>query len=71
MSGNSIKDTDFVCPECGMPLAGKDIYAHALTHWVEVLEYATSSKKARDRQEILLNGGITYADYKKQVAEGK
>ena len=63
-------DTVKVCPECGVSLDGKDPVAHALTHWVEVLDFAKSSKEARQRQKLLLAGGVTEAEYKKLHGEG-
>lgn len=56
-------DTVKVCPECGISLSGLNISAHALTHWPEYLNPATSSKLARKRQALTLAGGVTAAQY--------
>ena len=56
---------DKVCPECGVSLADKDPIGHALTHFPNFLDPAKSSIKARKHQELIINGGVTVAEYAK------
>ncbi len=53
------------CPECGADMSTLDPEGHALTHWPDYLDPAKSSKAARMRQLLTLNGGVTDAEYKK------
>lgn len=54
-----------VCPECGVELEGRNLIAHALSHYPEYLDPAKSSKKARERQKLILAGGVTKLQYLK------
>ncbi len=54
---------DKVCPECGVSLKALDIYAHSLVHYPDYLDPAKSSKEAKKRKELLLNGGVTVKEY--------
>jgi len=63
MSPNDNKTVVKVCPECGQPLDGFDVYAHSLAHWPEYQDPAKTSAEARKRQKELLSGGVTYDVY--------
>lgn len=54
-----------VCPECGVELAGLDLEGHSLTHYPEYLDPAKSGKDAKNRQKLILAGGVSKADYLK------
>lgn len=60
---DNVVTTDKVCPECGVSLEGLDIAAHSLSHWPEYLAPATSGKEARQRQAMLLKGGVSKAKF--------
>ena len=60
---DNVPTTSKVCPECGISLDGIDKAAHSLTHWPEYLDPAKSGKDARKRQAMLLNGGVSKADF--------
>lgn len=41
------------CPECGDPLAGKNVRAHSLLHWPEFLAAIPQHDEARRRKAML------------------
>lgn len=64
------KPTGKVCPECGVSLDDLDVVGHSLTHYPEYLDPAKSGKDARNRQQLLLKGGVTVDEYNKLHKEG-
>lgn len=62
-------ETNRVCPECGIDLAGRDVMAHSLTHWPEVLDPAKSSVQARKRKASLEKGGVTAGEFNRSQKE--
>lgn len=54
-----------VCPECGVDLSNRDLKGHMLSHYPEVLDTAKSSKEARNRQQAILNGGVSVDEFEK------
>lgn len=62
-------DLDKVCPECGVILKDRNLAGHALSHFPEYLDPAKSTPLARKRQKLILEGGVTKAQYEKEHGE--
>ncbi len=62
-------ETTKVCPECGVSLASLSLEGHALSHYPDYLDPAKSGKLAKIRQKLILSGGVTPEQFKKEHTE--
>lgn len=53
------------CPECGAVMDRLDPVQHAFSHWGDKDLLPTTSREAIARYDLVVNGGVSEAEYRK------